>query len=87
MNEADIPSVSKYASKIITWYNQFKNAETFKEDGFRLKKIRHVHDNEFEIEYVGDEFTMESFLDIDDDGNYPLTIGDNTYLVSGELME
>ena len=52
-----------------------------------IKGIKHKHGNVFEIQYIGDDdSSLDSYLDIDEDGNYPITIKGVSYLISGERI-
>jgi hypothetical protein len=76
--------VAKHAAKIVKWYKQFKDDY---EETLGIKSIKHKHGNVFEIKYTGDdEVSLDSYLDIDEDGNYPIKIKDVNYLISGERV-
>jgi hypothetical protein len=73
--------VAKHAKKIVNWYKQFKDSY---EDMLGIKSIRHKHGNVFEIQFTGDDAALDSYLDIDEDSNYPITIKGINYSISGE---
>ena len=75
--------VAANAAKIIKWYKQFKNDF---EDELKIKGIKHKHGNVFEIQYIGDDDSLDTYLDIDDDGNHPIKINGVDYLISGERI-
>ena len=72
--------VSIHAAKIIKWYQQFKDEY----DMLEIKDIKHKHGNVFELKYIGADLVVDTYLDLDEDGNYPITINGNSYLISGE---
>ena len=72
--------VSIHAAKIIKWYLQFKDEY----DMLEIKDIKHKHGNVFELKYIGDDLVVDSYLDLDEDGNYPIIINGHSYLISGE---
>jgi hypothetical protein len=85
INDDKLEHAGDHAAKIIKWYKQFKN--DFKEDyNLVIKSISHVSADRFKVKYTGNADDLELFLDVDDDGNYPITIRGDTYLVSGELV-
>lgn len=79
--------------KVIKWYN---NAMDVLDDSVvKNMKITHLHDNVFKGTFEkGPEATdkllrmeLDVFVDNDDDGNSPITIGKYQYLVSGEVTK
>jgi hypothetical protein len=87
-DEEDMPvHIDDHSKKIIKWYSQFINDPIFAH--LKIKAVKHVADDEFVVLYAGakDELMLEMFVDPDDDGNYPLTIHNQTYLVSGVLED
>ena len=77
--------VANNAAKIIKWYKQFK--DDYRDYMLEIKGIKHKHGNVFELQYIGDDdFAVDSYLDHDDDGNYPITINGINYLISGERI-
>ena len=76
--------VAKNAAKIVKWYKQFKDDH---DDMLGIKSIKHKHGNVFELQYTGDDDSLDSYLDIDEDGNYPITIKGVNYLISGERVD
>lgn len=77
--------VAKNAAKIVKWYKQFKDDY---DDMLEIKSIKHKHGNVFELQYTGNnDDSIDSYLDIDEDGNYPIKIKGVDYLISGERVD
>ena len=88
----DLPIVSDHKAKVIKWYKQFM--DNYKEDGLEIRSMKYIRSNIFQISYrypdTIKEFIngfLEAFVDSDDDGNYPIRIGKNEYLVVGEMID
>lgn len=77
--------------KIVKWYNCAK--DVLDDSIVKNMKISHVRDNifkgTFEKESDSNDSVLRLELDVfvnnDDDGNSPITIGKHKYLVSGEI--
>lgn len=79
--------------KIIKWYNGAM--DVLDDSVVKNMKITHLHDNVFKGTFEkGPAATdnllrmeLDVFVDNDDDGNSPITIGKYKYLVSGEVTK
>ena len=81
----EFPNVSDHVAEIIAWYTKYiPLAAEFEMD---VKSISHIRGNRFQITYGGSDSSLEWFLNIDDDGNNPITIRGNKYLIGGDLDE
>ena len=81
------------AEKIIAWYLPFfgdfqlGTAPTMTYDkNKRLYEVTFIPSSEFPTNFKDQLFELEMFADPDDDGNYPIKIGKQKYLVIGELI-
>ena len=74
-----------HSARVINWYKQFK--KDFKDNhNLDIKSITHVSSNQFKVKYIGNKDDLEHFLDVDEDGNYPISIHGVEYLISGVLV-
>lgn len=79
--------------KVIKWYNDAM--DLLDDSVVKNMKITHLHDNVFKGTFEkGPEATdkllsmeLDVFVDNDDDGNSPITIGKYQYLVTGEVTK
>jgi hypothetical protein len=87
------PSVEEHKEKIVKWYNGAR--DTLEETILKNVKISHVRDNIFKGTFEpGPEANAKSlkdeldiFVDNDEDGNHPIKIGKENYLVAGKVTK
>lgn len=78
-------------SKLLEWYRNF--ADNFA-DEYPGMEIKYLKKGEFEGTYIIDasrphkylRMDIESFVDPDDDGNYPIVVNGKKYNVVGKLL-
>ena len=81
----EFPNVSDHVAKIVAWYTKYIPLAT--DLGVDVKSISHIRGNRFQISYTGSNSSLGWFLNIDDDGNDPITIRGVKYLIGGDLDE
>jgi hypothetical protein len=75
--------------KIVEWYND--QASTLVELGyFKYAKIEHERGRRYKLSYIPSEgedaeVALEMLADPDDDGNYPIKLGGEMVILTGEL--
>jgi hypothetical protein len=78
-----------YEEKIVEWYTE--QGKILIEIGyFTYLKFKHISGSKLEVSYIASEgedseVALEMLADPDDDGNYPIKMDGETWLVSGTL--
>jgi hypothetical protein len=86
-------SNNAYSDKIIEWYLPYvadfdigTNPSMTYDKKTNEYTVSFTPGPEFPTEYKDQLFYLEGFADPDDDGNYPIWIGNKTYLISGKVV-
>jgi hypothetical protein len=89
-HEGDAPEVAHHIPKILAWYQkQVPEDNSYYQCFVKSFKLTHMFRNIFELTYLGrtDMVNSSTIIDPDDDGNHPLTINTQEYLVAGHVLK